>query len=362
MARARPIVFAPLYFVWLVFLAVGCGPDRAGPSDGANASPGSSERGASEVAVLTVRPGLETSDAFETYLEPVVDVPVAARSDGVINQVRVKDGDRVSAGTVLGRLEDEEQRLEVEYTDALSAQAQAELERAERGAEGAVVSRQSLDAARAKARATKVDLELAKLAYEKRTLRTPVPGIVWQVRAEPHRLAKSGDILFRVTDPSRLRAELFLPASFKGRLKLGDAVELVPASGASESPITGRVRAISPIVDPATGRLRVVVEAPGGGRSLAGITARASFADMKGSAGCVLPHGAYIERKEDRLHVWRIENGVARRVAVDLGSARPDGYEVLSGLSAGDLVCAAGGALPVEGASVRPRLAAGSTP
>lgn len=377
MAPSRSVVLVSLPVLSLAVAICGviggCSPNREGP---AVASPGTTKDADStataaataEIAVVAVRAGREASDAFITFLEPVVDVAIPARADGIVHQVRVREGDRVGAGAVLGRMEDEAQRLEVDYTEALAAQARAELARAEKGAAGSVVSLQSLDAARAKAQATHVDVELAKLDYQKRTLRSPVSGIVWQVRAEPHRLVRSGDILFRVTDPSRLRAELFLPASFHGRLHIGDSVQLIPTGDAGQGALPGRVRTVSPIVDPSTGRLRVVVEAESRGRALAGMTARARFdervtgtAGSKGGvagAGALLPRAAYLERTADGFFVWVIAEGVAHRRAVELGSGRPDGYEVLAGLSPGDLVCTTDGLPPAEGARVRARLVA----
>jgi hypothetical protein len=72
--------------------------------------------------------------------------------------------------------------------------------------------------------------------------------------------------------------------------------------------------------------------------------------------GALLPRGARLERDGDRLFVWRIAGGKVARVPIELGASRPDGYEVLSGLAPGDLVCSAGATLPASGATVTPRI------
>ncbi|MEO6463108.1 MAG: efflux RND transporter periplasmic adaptor subunit [Candidatus Eisenbacteria bacterium] len=366
MAPARALVLVALVLVpSLAACAAGCGKNAPAPAARASAVP--TGTAAAELVVVAVRPGAGVEGAFQGFLEPVVDAVVPARAAGVVRSVHVKEGDRVARGAALARLEDEEQRLEVEYTSALADQAAAELDRAEKGAAGQFVSRQTLDAARAKARATRADVQLARLAYARRTLRAPVAGIVWQVRAQTHRLVAADDVLFRVSDPSRLRTDLYLPASMAGRVKTGDAVRLTPQSDALSEPLAGRVRTVSPIVDPATGRFRVEVEADGGGRPLAGQSVQAAFAGDAGDAGggeaiagdaAVLPNEALLERDPSGLHVWRVKDGVARRVAIELGARRPDGFEVRRGLAAGDLVAARGAVPPVEGAAVRTRLAA----
>ncbi|MEP7028211.1 MAG: efflux RND transporter periplasmic adaptor subunit [Candidatus Eisenbacteria bacterium] len=308
-----------------------------------------------------MRPSLDSGDLFLTFLEPAVDAPVIARSDGIVQSVLAREGQRVARGQALARLDAEEQRLEVEYVGALAAQAKAELERAEKGAQGQWISRQTLDAARAKAAATRADLELAQLALERRTLRAPVGGIVWQVRAEAHRPVKTSDVLFRVTEPGRLRAELFLPAALRARVHAGDAATFVPVSDAGRAPVPGRIALVSPIVDPATARFRVVIETQQAPEGLAGTSVRVRLAtagDSTGmnAGGALLPRGALLERDGGRLYVWRVADRRAVRVPVELGASRPDGYEVLNGLAPGDLVCAAGSPVPGGATNLTPRL------
>ncbi len=350
-----------------VLACAGCGGDRRAAS-AAGAGADSAASGGPVLTVVAVRGGGEGEAAFEGFLEPVIDAVVPARSTGVVREVLVREGARVKRGAVLARLEDKEHELEVEYNGALAEQAAAELERAEKGAAGQFVSRQSLDAARAKARATRVDWELAKLAYERRTLRAPVDGVVWQVRAEPHRLVTAQDILFRVADLSQLRVDLQLPGSLFGRVKVGDAVRLLPTSEADAEPLAGHVASVSPLVDPATGRFHIAVEAAGTGRAVAGQTVRAEFGAPGAATGAargstsegaaVLPREALLERSGAALAVWVVRDGVVRRVPVELGAGRPDGFEVTSGVAPGDLVAARGATPPADGSPVRTRLAA----
>ncbi len=358
MPQPHRVDAVPLALLLSFVLVSGC--SRGSPEGAAAPDPG----GSPAVDVVAVRPGLGSADAFLTYLEPAVDAPVIARSDGIVRTVLAVEGQRVAAGQPLARLDAEEQRLEVDYVGALAAQAQAELDRAEKGAQGEWISRQTLDASRAKAQATRADLELARLALARRTLRAPVAGIVWQVRAEVHRPVKAQDILFRVTEPSRLKADLYLPAALQGRIKAGDPVSLV-ATEAAVDPVEGRVRRVSPVIDPVTARFRVEIEANAKAPGLAGASVRAEFPAV-GSAGAaagraiasgaILPLGAHLERSGDQLFVVRVDGGQAHRVAVELGASRPDGYEILAGLVPGDLVAAGSAPAPAAGSRVTARL------
>jgi multidrug efflux pump subunit AcrA (membrane-fusion protein) len=153
-------------------------------------------------------------------------------------------------------------------------------------------------------------------------------------------------------------------------------VLLAPTGHAGGAPLAARVRAVSPLVDPATGRVRVEVEASGAGIGLSGATVRARLDGGAGGAGAaagtptaaagagagaILPRDAALERVGEDFFVFRVAGGRVAKTRVELGASRSDGYEVVSGLAAGDLVCAAGeAALPADGARVRPRLVAGA--
>ena len=357
--------------------------ERASPLGGAvQASPRSRGSGVETpgepgepqpLVVIAVRAGLDPGDIFLTYLEPEVDAPVVARRDGIVRAVLVEDGQRVRTGQPLARLDDQDARLELERARALSARAAADFERAEKGAAGALVSTQALDAARAQARAARAEEGLARLALDRCWLRSPVGGVVWQIRARPHTPVRESDVLFRVSEPSRVRAQLFLPASLRGTIVAGDPVSLIPVDAPDPRPIAGRVRGANPIVDPATGRFRVEIAADGRDRALAGLTVRASLprrsppssgsarsasgAPAAGSGlGAVLPRGAHIERTGEDLWVWVVRDGRVWRTRVELGAARADGYEVLSGVAPGELVASSGQTLPADGSEVAPRL------
>ncbi len=361
MARVRTSLgWSLLVVAALGAFGSGCGPGNG--RAGADASATTTNKPAGDVDVVAVRPSVEPDAMWDTVLEPVIDAPVLARADGLIEAVMVEEGARVRKGQPLARLESQEQRLEVDYTGALAAQAQAELSRAEKGASGQWISQQTLDAARAKARATQADLEIAQLALERRTVRAPCAGVVWQVRARASRMVKAGDPLFRVTDPSHLRAELFLPPQVARGMTSGEAVTLEPSGDASNvTAIAARVRKVSPLTDPATGRVRVELEATGTSVAAAGASVRARLAGAgPGGAGAVLPRGAALERTGSDFYVWRVTEGTVAKTKVELGASTSDGYEVTSGLAAGDWVCAAGEPPPADGAKVRARLVAGT--
>ena len=321
-----------------------------------------------EVTVVVVRPGLDASGVLTTFLEPVVDAPVPARHSGIVRAVEVTEGQRVRRGQVLARLEDDEQRIEVERASALAAQTLAEYERARKAAAGNLISQAELEVSRAREQAARAEADRARLDFDRCTLRAPVDGVVRLARAEPNMLVGEEEILFRIAETARLKGSLYLPAGLRPHLKAGAAVAVSPVADPSAAGVRGRIRLVNPMADPVTGLIHVEIEvsaapgiAPGADVlvGLAGVELDGDGGAAATLAGALLPLGAYLERDADQVFVYKVAGGRVRRVPVELGDVEPDGFTVLSGVRAGDLVAAAGQAPPADGAAVRPRLSEG---
>jgi membrane fusion protein (multidrug efflux system) len=358
--RAECAVLA-LCAVWIpALLGGGCGRGERASSAGTASVAADS---GSSVSVVAVRRGLAAGDLFHTFVEPEIDAPVVARNDGIVNRVYVEEGRRVRTGQALAELESEDQRLELDRAQALSQQAEAEYERAQKAIVNQLISQQELEVKRAQAAAARADASRAQLAYDRCVLRAPVGGVVRLVRARPHMLVEDGEVLFRVASTARLRVSLYLPHSQASRLTPGQAVQLRSLSDPSSEPAPARVRLVNAMADPATGLCHVEIEAipvPGVGPGQEVRVEIPGLGDDAGNApglaGAVLPRGAYLERDGSGLFVYRVRDGQVERTALELGEASVDGYGVLAGLAPGDLVVASGQALPKIGAEVTPRL------
>jgi RND family efflux transporter MFP subunit len=118
-------------------------------------------------------------------------------------------------------------------------------------------------------------------------------------------------------------------------------VRITPAAE-NELSFTGRIRQIAPVVDTATGTVKVTVEAvqpPAGVRP--GAFVSIDIVRERHAAALLLPRESVI-RELRTAHVFVTENDLAVKKAVELGLEEGDNVEVLSGLEAGDKVVIAG--------------------
>src|SRR5688500_10628818 len=122
---------------------------------------------------------------------------------------------------------------------------------------------------------------------------------------------------------------------------------------ANEITFQGRIRQISPVVDTATGTVKVTVEAvkpPDAVRPGAFVTV-SIVRDTKQNAIRVPREAVVRELRE--AHVFIADNGTAKRRDITLGIEEGDYIEALSGLKPGEQVIVAGQGALKDGAAIK---------
>jgi RND family efflux transporter MFP subunit len=220
--------------------------------------------------------------SFDCMIAPNEVIEIGSPVTGVIEEMAVERSDTVEAGDVLVRLE-----ANVETAAVHVAQARAEREvdiqasaasldldrkrqaRAERLYEGNALSldrRQEVEAeaklsgielerAREDQRLAALQLEQARAALERRTIRSPVSGIVVDRLMAPGEVVDDETVL-RVAQVDPLRVEAIPPSSWFGQLERGDRAEIVPEPP-HDQPRTAEVAIVDRIIDGASGTFGV---------------------------------------------------------------------------------------------------------
>ena len=351
MSRAQWII--PTALLGLALLTAGC----SGESDAAART---AERTAVSVAPENVAVAqlqeLAAGPALSGSLVPERQAALRAEVGGMVVEVRAEPGQRVATGQVLVRLDNAAQadaaqsaRSAVRTAREALTVAQRNAERSERLAQAGALADRDLELARwnaMSAEATLADAEarltLAERLLQKTTIRAPFAGIVSEREVRTGDVVQLGAELATVVDLRSLRLEANVPVSALGAMKVGTTVDFSVAGYDRES-FQGKVWLINPVVDPATGQVRVIADIPNlGERLVAGLFAEGRVATERRSALAV-PLAAVDLRGPTPL-VRRLRLGLVELVAVELGiqdEAR-ELVEIKSGLTPGDTVLAGG--------------------
>jgi membrane fusion protein (multidrug efflux system) len=284
------------------------------------------------------------------------EVDVLAEAEGRVSRVLATEGEWVSKGQLLSVLDRGDAEIRLEKARVRSANANAVHQRGVDLAAEKLISREDLDKREMDSRLAAQELAEAEWNLAKTEVRSPISGRVSLRNVQPGQHLRPGDELFQVTDLDPLIAYLYLPEKDVLALAPGRAVELA-LDAAPDVAFRGRIRQVSPVVDPATGTVRVTVEAvapPAQVRPGSFVTAR--IVRERRSDVVVLPKDAVI-RELQQAHVFVARRDgeaiLAARRTVTLGLEEDSRVEALSGLEPGDELIVAGQGALKDGTAIR---------
>jgi multidrug efflux pump subunit AcrA (membrane-fusion protein) len=230
-------------------------------------------------------------------------IEVPARQSGALEQVNVREGDMVEAGTLLAKIEDADVQFDMRRAqlELSAARKQAEndvkvrfarksLEVAEAEQRRALdsqkrlsqsVSQSELDQLRLIAQRSALEVEqaqfemvlaqatrelkenevsLAEHSIRERQVKAPLTGLVTEVKRRQGEWVEPGQTIARVLRLDRLRAEGLASAEVLGRELHGRTVKLTVQLEGKPAEFSGKVVFVSPEIDPVNGQVRVWAE------------------------------------------------------------------------------------------------------
>ena len=288
-----------------------------------------------------------TTGAIASYISATANlvaedqVKVLAEAEGRVERLQVEEGDLVAKGQVLAVLVQDEAKIAKSKVDLKASNASAALERAKGTSEQGLISAESYDQLQMEYDVARQEVAEAEWRLAKTVIRAPFSGRVTERFITLGQHLRPGDELFTVADYDPLVARIYLPERDVFELEEGREVRITLAANAEFSFI-GRIRQIAPVVDTATGTVKVTVEAvrpPAGVRP--GAFVSIGIVREQHPTALLLPRESVI-RELRAAHVFVTEDNAAVKKAVELGLEEGDMVEVLSGVAEGDKVVVAG--------------------
>lgn len=318
---------------------------------------------------------------------------VASKATGRLVYLGVEEGDHVSEGQVIARVESDDVEAELDHARANVAGARAGKAQAEaRVAEANVafqrardlssqqlISTADLDQATATRKVAEADVataeaaivaaearvRAAEVAVESTRIRAPFEGTVLTKSADLGEMVApmasapgSRGAVVSIADMGSIEVEADVSEAYIQRIQLDSPVQIV-LDAYPDTKYPGRVKKIVPTADraKATVLTKVVFEQPDA-RVLPEMSAKVTFlarsAEPASKPELVVPRGAVVSRGGGS-QVWKLDaKNVARPVAVTLGPARGSDQVIATGLTTGDRVVVSPPPDLAEGATVQP--------
>lgn len=264
---------------------------------------------------------------------------IAAPVEELLTEVLAAEGDRVSAGTVLFRLDSRVADAEAARAAAAVHFAEETVARQRTLLPAGGASERSLQEAEAALAARRGELDAARVQQQLRQVRAPFAGTIVRIHTRPGEAVQKGTVLAEMENADRLVVTVGVPATEVGAVHAGALTEL---SGDGRVLGQGTVEYVSPQVDPATGLAAVRVSArPGLLRR--GQFVRARIVTEERRERLTVPVAGVVRTSDGSCEIAVVDGDMARRVPVTCGLREDDRVEIEGdGLDVGMQVVTAG--------------------
>lgn len=307
------------------------------------------------VATLPVSGGLKAVNSA------IVKAKVAAE----VKEILVREGDRVQAGQLIGRLDDTEFQWRLRQAEDQTAAALAQTEIADRTlannkalVDQGFISKTALDTslstangARASLQAARAAAEIARKSVKDTELRAPLAGLIAQRLVQPGERVPVDARLIEIVDLARIELEAAVAPEDVLALRVGQRATL-QIDGLAQT-LAATVARINPSTQSGTRAVMTYLALDPTSGLRQGLFARGVI-ELQRRQALVVPAGA-VRSDQSKPFVLVADGGrAAQRVVtlgtrgeVDFGAGREAAVELLSGVAEGEIVLrGAVGSLP----------------
>lgn len=330
---------------------------HADPAIAASASPVKSSVAAAAGAPITVEAAKVSLQALPQTITAVgslrSDESITVRPEvaGRISNILFQEGQRVAKGATLVRLDAAINQAEVQQARANLKLAQSKYDRAVDLSQRNFISGQAKDEAENNLRVAEASAALVDARLAKTEIKAPFAGVIGLRVVSVGDYVKEGADLVNLESIDPLKVDFRVPEIYMRQVQVGQTLT-VTLDALPGRTFEGNVFALNPLID-AAGRalvIRAIVRNPE--TSLRpGMFTRVRLITRDEREALVIPEQAIVPQGDEQ-YVFRVVDGKAVRVKVDIGQRRDTRVEVLKGLDATDVVVTAGQLKLRDGAPV----------
>lgn len=173
-----------------------------------------------------------------------VEIQVSSRVSGKIISLMADEGDNISKGEVLVKIDAQDISSQYDEAKSLAEFASSEYDRMDSLYRQAMASRQQYDSARTQRERTQAALAAAKDRLDNAQIKSPVTGTVLVKAVEEGELVSVGSTVMTVADLRSLELKVYIPEKQIGKISLGQPANISVDSFPGQT-FEGKVKYIS---------------------------------------------------------------------------------------------------------------------
>ena len=272
---------------------------------------------------------------------------VAGRVDAIL----FKEGQNVSKGMTLVRLDPAINKAEVQQAKANLVLAKSKYDRAVELSQRNFISGQAKDEAENNLRVAESAVALVEARLAKTEIKAPFSGVIGLRVVSVGDYVKEGADMVNLESIDPLKVDFRVPETYMRQVQPGQTLTVTLDALPGKS-FEGKVLAVNPLVDTAGRAVVIRAIVRNADTSLRpGMFTRVNLITKDAKDALVIPEQAIVPQGDEQF-VFKIVDGKVARVKIDIGQRRDGKVEVLKGLDFNDLVVTAGQLKLRDGMSV----------
>ena len=277
---------------------------------------------------------------------------------GILTNVYVKEGQQVSKGQLLAKIDDGGLSQQVAQIQIQADLAKTTFERQERLWNQKIGSEIQYLQAKSSYEAQKKAVNQLQQQIGKTNVRAPFSGTIDDVITEQGTVVAPGQSqLFRIVNLDNMYIETDVPERYISNVTPGKEVQVeFPILGAS---MDAKIRQAGSFINPANRTFKVEVAIPNKDNSIKpNLTAKLKINDYTNNEAILIPQSIISENAKGEQYVYTLKDksegkATAKRVIITTGKTQGDDIEVLSGLESGNEIIQEGARSVKDGQEVK---------
>ncbi|TRX01396.1 efflux RND transporter periplasmic adaptor subunit [Flavobacterium gawalongense] len=299
------------------------------------------------VSVTTVK-----DTVFSHYLEVQGNVEtkenliIYPQFSGILTSLNVVAGQKVSKGQLLGMIDDGGLSQQLAQAQSQLALAKTTFERQKRLWDQKIGSEIQFLQAQTNMVSQQKMVSQIKAQLAKTRIVAPFSGVIDETLIERGQVVAPGQGLMRIVNLNNMYVSTSVPENYIGKLKVGTSVDVYLTS--LDKNYSGKIRQVANNINPNNRTFTIEVSVPNKENLLRpNQVAKLRIVDYTAKNAIVVPTNVVQEDGGKNKFVFIVTNtkgttGIAKKVLVELGQSSNNVTEILSGLSADDIIVTEG--------------------
>ncbi|MDV7186191.1 efflux RND transporter periplasmic adaptor subunit [Lutibacter sp. TH_r2] len=275
---------------------------------------------------------------FQGNVKTKQNVVILSEYNGTLSKIYVKEGQSVSKGQILAKIDDGGLSQQVAQLQAQADLAETTFQRQKKLWEQKIGSEIQFLQAKTSATSAQNALNQLKSQLAKTTVRAPFSGTIDNIITDQGSVVQGGTALFRIVNLNSMYVEAEVPEKYITSVKKGTNAEVhLPMLNET---IKSNVRQVSNFINPNNRSFTIEVSIPNkNGNIKPNLTSKVSINDYNNANAILVPQSVISENAEGEEYVYAAieEDGKtrARRVIIETEKSQNGFIEITKGLSVG---------------------------